>query len=60
MLGAVASVYGRESDEYEMAGGVKRVRHRRIKTADATADATANTTTDATIDATVGGGAIDD
>lgn len=28
MLGAVASVYGKESDEYEMAGGVKRVRQR--------------------------------
>jgi hypothetical protein len=29
MLGAVASLYGKESDEYEMAGGMKRVKRSR-------------------------------
>jgi hypothetical protein len=36
MLGAVASIYGKESDEYEVAGGVKRVRLRKRKPAEAT------------------------
>jgi hypothetical protein len=36
MLGAVASIYGKESDEYEVAGGVKRVRLRKRQPADAT------------------------
>jgi hypothetical protein len=31
ILGAVASIYGKESDEYEVAGGVKRVRVRKRK-----------------------------
>jgi hypothetical protein len=34
MLGIVASIYGRESNEYEMVGGVKRVRRRRSKAAE--------------------------
>jgi hypothetical protein len=34
MLGAVASIYGKESDEYEVAGGVKRVRVRKRKAID--------------------------
>jgi hypothetical protein len=35
ILGAVASIYGKESDEYEVAGGVKRVRLRKRKPAEA-------------------------
>jgi DNA integrity scanning protein DisA with diadenylate cyclase activity len=31
MLGAVASLYGKESDEYEVAGGVKRGKRSRRK-----------------------------
>jgi hypothetical protein len=43
ILGAVASVYGRESDEYEVAGGVKRVRVRKRKATD-TPETAAETT----------------
>jgi hypothetical protein len=36
VLGVVAAIYGKESDEYEVAGGVKRVRVRKRKPIEAT------------------------
>jgi hypothetical protein len=39
ILGAVAAIYGRESDEYEVAGGIKRVRARKRKPTEADSSA---------------------